>query len=202
MSFAQIAREPAAQLAELLLAIDEELTGCASPVALERLEALAASVAQSTDRSDPPQAQARVLATVLGRRACLRARNDEHPEGLLLTPALARGRAHPHLLTALYAQVAQWAGLPWEVTAEHGALALVHPDSSQVPFPRRDQPLQVLSPRGVTFVVLGALAQAFHRHLHLGQAVRAAELRLHLPVADCCRRRAQAQVRALSAPLN
>ncbi len=201
LTFAELAEEPGAQLAELLHAVDDELAGPSSPVTLERLEALTGEVAQRTGRSDPPTAQARALAEVVALRACLRGCSDERPEGLLLTRALVRGRAHPHLLAALYAQVAQWAGLPWQVAARSGELLLIHVAEPPV-IVRPSQALRVLSPHAVTFVVLDALTQAFQRQLQLGDAVRAARLRTLLPAAPCCRARAHVQLVALSAALN
>ncbi len=203
MSFAAAAGEPGAQLVELLLTMDEEMTGTAPGVAFERLEALVPAVAERTAGGADEQEQARALADVLARRACLRGCSGERPESLLLGPALLCGRVHPHLLAAVYVQVAQWAGLRWEVAAAHGALIPVPCDAAGTPVgPLAAATPRVIAAQDVAFVLLGGLVRAFCRHLDLTQAIRAAELRLHLPVAACCAHRARAELRALAATLN
>jgi hypothetical protein len=200
--FAEVVRDPGAQLAELLLAVDHEL-GVLPPLdAIQHLETLAASVAERTSAAASVEAQASTLADVLGRRACLRACAGDRPESLLLGPALAHGRLHPHLLCTVYAQVAQWAGLPWAIAAGPGALGLVPAAVGDDPAHRLEPPPRVIVPREVAFIILGALARAFDRRLHLGPALRAAELRRHVAIKPCCRHRAQAEWLALSARLN
>jgi hypothetical protein len=129
---------------------------------------------------------------------------------LLLDEVLSGRRGHPPILTVLYAIVGRRAGIPLkaaclgchDVVAHLGALPplVVAPSALAAPLPRRG--LRVLCAHDSARRVLDQILCASLAGGDLTGAIRAAHLRLALPLAAPVRASLALELRALRARLN
>lgn len=172
------------------------------------LDRLAARLhARANPEADPIAHANAVVDLLVSER--LRTARRASPENAMLDRVAVRGEGHPALLSVLCVEAGRRAGLP---LAPIGT-----PDRVLVGVNRGDRPLIVDPGEGrgcpppgiawqcaheVAFVVLSELARLSAMCGRLGDAIRGAELRGRLPVADALRRRIEFEAGALRAQLN
>lgn len=131
--FAELIRTPPAEfdlLEACLLVAAEDLPDCDLERARKRLRALRSRLTDElTGREDYLHA-AWALRQVLCVEWGMQADPDaaEIPEGLLLTTLLERRQSHPLVFAALYRELARSVGLPVEIVALPGSVALMFVD--------------------------------------------------------------------------
>jgi regulator of sirC expression with transglutaminase-like and TPR domain len=199
---------------ELALAIAAEFRPVDADAALAELDRLAGDVAATTD----PEAQADALREALGVRAGFVGDSDDYddPANSMLDVVLTRRRGLPILLSAVYVEVARRAGfenvhgvgLPTHFVVGHFGVRpplLLDVFDGGVATTRGDVPPSYIRPWGAketALRMLNNLVSHFSRRVDVTRAIRAAELRLALPVAGPSRERLEAELRALQATLN
>jgi regulator of sirC expression with transglutaminase-like and TPR domain len=160
--------------------------------------------------------QAQACAAVLGERhgfAGDRAHYDQ-PDNSMLHRVLERRRGLPILLCVVYVEVARRAGIPLAgvglpghfVVAHFGAAPppLIDPFAGGAPV-EGDVPAGLMRPwsaHETALRMLNNLVSSFARRGRIEEAIRAARLRLALPIPEGERARMVAEARALEARLN
>lgn len=205
--FAVQAAGRCAPLARLVLSLGAEFRPVEDAAAEAHLERLAAAL--SGARTASPLHQCEACFEVLGG---FRVR-DDGPERLMLDAVLERREGHPILLGLVYAEVAGRAGIPLVPVGAPGLLLLGHVDGDE-PFlldPARPgalvAPCQVPArlrrrcSHEVAFAVLDGLMDAYAIAGDLRRAVRAAELRLALPLSGAALMLARRETETLRARL-
>jgi regulator of sirC expression with transglutaminase-like and TPR domain len=212
--FAAVAARAAPGLDDLALALAAEFRAVDADGARARLDDLAAQVPEGA-AARPPAAQAAALAELLGARegfAGARARYD-HPDHSMLDLVLERRRGLPILLSVVYVEVARRAGIALAGVGLPGHYVVGHfgaqPPLLLDPFgggaPVHGAPAHAVRPwsaHETALRMLNTLVGAFERRAHLGPAIRAAELRLELPVPEEHRDLLETELRGLRARLN
>lgn len=220
--FAELAADPSARPGALALALAAQFRAVDEPTALARLDALATEVTLAAAARDELDA----LAEVLGARHGFAGARDEydHPDNSMLDLVLQRGRGLPITLSVLYVETARRAGielagigLPGHYVvgrfpAGGGPPALLDPFAGGV----RLDPAAVTAEPGLPAIspfrpwgahetalrMLNNLVASYTRRNDLGRAIRAAELRLELPLERGLEGSLAAELRALCARLN
>jgi hypothetical protein len=210
-AFAVLAAEPAAPVEELALAIASEF-GCVDADAVrERLDALGAEVA--AERGEGPDGDAAALTRVLGDRHGMQgdAAGNSDPRNEMIDSVLERGRGLPILLSAIYIAVASRAGIPLAGVGLPGHFVVAHlgadppllldpyAGGGALPAPGR---VRAWPAHAVALRMLNNLVHAFTARGDLRAAIRAAGLRLELPVEGEQREELAAEALALQARLN
>ena len=214
LRFEELARHAEPSLDELALALAAEFREVDAERALARLDALAAEVGREPAGS--PRAQVAALARVLGVRHGFAGDRDEydHPDNSMLDVVLERRRGLPILLAAVWVEVARRAGfrlvgvgLPGHYVAGHfGAEPplLVDPFAAGAVV-EHVVARELVRPWNVHETALRMLnnlvASYLSRH-DLARAIRAAELRLALPLREEDAAALETQLRGLRARLN
>jgi len=215
--FADLAAEPAAGPGELALALAAEFRDVDEPAALERLDALAADVVvAAADGHNDLDA----LGEVLGARHGFLGAGDEydHPDNSMLDLVLERGRGLPIALSVVYVETARRAnialdgvGLPGHYVVgqfpDDGALpVLLDPFAGGV---RLEAVAPAVAPdvrpwgaHETALRMLNNLVGSYTRRNDLGRAIRAAELRLELPLERDLADGLATELRGLRARLN
>ena len=212
--FAAVARRREPALDELALALAGELRPVDAAAALDSLDRLGAEVREAAD--DGGRAGVEACRLVLGERHGFRGDADDYdsPDNSMLDLVLDRRRGLPILLSVVWIEVARRAGielrgvgLPGHYVV--GAFAgdrprLVDPFAGGAPLDMAPTPEHV-RPWGAhesELRMLDHLVPAYARRGDLGRPLRAARLRLHLPLDDPSRRQLEAELRSLQARLN
>ena len=212
-SFSVTAADPRARLDGLALALAAEFREVDADRALNQLDALAAEV--GTLGGETPEQQAAALTQVLGRRHGFVGEEQEydHPDNSMLDLVLTRRRGLPILLSAVYVEVARRAGIVLAGVGLPGHFVVGHfgrsPPLLLDPFhggagldaPASFDP-RPWAPHETALRMLNNLVGSYARRADLGRAIRAAEMRLALPVADSDRGALELELRALRARLN
>jgi len=196
-SFAELVLSGETRLDVLVLAVAGELGQCDSDGALERLSSLGAEIAEAGAGSGSPGAELDAVVAVLGRRQGFignRADYDD-PDNSMLDRVLARRTGLPILLSIVYVEAARRAGidlggvgLPGHYVVGHfggeppllvdpfaGGARLENPESGGV----------VRSgPHETVLRVLNNLVGSYQRRNDIARAIRAAELRMALPLGE------------------
>ncbi len=194
-TFAEVAREPAPTLDRVALAIAAAFREVDAEGALARLDALAAEVAAEGIGTSPRE-QAEVLARVLGRRHAFGGDRERYyaPENSMLDVVLERRRGLPILLSVIYVEVARRVGMRVRGIALHGHFVVGHFDATPpvvidpfdsgalldargLPSDLEPQPVHETALRMLTNLV-----GAYERAGDAGRALRAARMRLLLPL--------------------
>jgi regulator of sirC expression with transglutaminase-like and TPR domain len=215
-SFATLATHPDPPVDELALALAGEFRAIDDAEVRAQLDELGEEVAfERSFRRASPAAGVDALRAVLGLRHgfCGDRRRYDHPNNSMLDVVLERRRGLPIALSVVYLAVARRAGIPLRgvglpghfVVGEFGAGApvLLDPFEGGVPMP-------IESPRDVrpwgahetALRMLNNLVASFDRRADLMRTIKAAELRMQLPLD---RRLAEAlgiELGALRARLN
>jgi regulator of sirC expression with transglutaminase-like and TPR domain len=214
VSFVRLAAQADPRLDELALALAAEFREADAAGALARLDALGAEVAREPAGS--AEAEAAALRRVLGERHGFRGRSDDydHPDNSMLDLVLERCAGLPILLSVVYVEVARRAGielarvgLPGHFVVGHFGVdppLLLDPFGGGAPV-EADAPAGLVRPwlpHETALRVLNNLVASYTSRHDLARAIRAAELRVALPLADDARAGLEAQLRALRARLN
>jgi regulator of sirC expression with transglutaminase-like and TPR domain len=214
-SFAALAARPAPPLDELALAMAREFGEVDAEAALDRLDRLGEEIAGAADVGDDPLAEVEVVREVLGRRhGFVGDREDyDHPANSMLDQVLVRRRGLPILLSVVYVEAARRAGielagvgLPGHYVVGHFGRRpplLLDPFGGGAPMATVDSADLARSGAHQTALrMLNNLVGSYRRRHDLTRAIRAAELRLHLPLEARDVGTLAAELQALRATLN
>ena len=214
--FADLAAEPSADPGALALALAAEFRVVDEPAALARLDELAADVVAAAERTNELDA----LGQVLGAQHGFAGAGDEydHPDNSMLDLVLQRGRGLPIALSVVYVETARRAGialdgvgLPGHYVVGRftaGALpVLLDPFAGGVRLDASaaaqiDPDMRPWNAHETALRMLNNLLGSYTRRNDLGRAIRAAELRLELPLERGLAEALTAELRALRARLN
>ncbi len=214
--FAALAGDPDASLGDLALALAAEFRDVEAADALERLEALSGEVARLAAGSDGLDA----LTEVLGRRHGFGGaqREYDHPDNSMLDLVLQRAGGLPIALSVVYLETARRAGIALAGVGLPGHFVVGRFQDGAAPVLL--DPFAggaVLAPRAVAAAgaqarqwgphetalrMLNNLVGSYERRNDLGRAIRAAEMRLELPLAAPLERAMRADVQRVRARLN
>ncbi len=217
-AFAQLALRPDAPLDELALALAAEFGEVDADAARARLDALGAEVGALLSEPRDPRAEADAVVEVLGRRHGFAGDREDYddPRNSMLDVVLERRVGLPILLSVLYVTVARRArveldgvGLPGHyVVAHFGVLPplLLDPFNGGKPL-KLDGTMAPATLRPSTthetvLRMLNNLVNAYTSRHELGHAIRAAEMRLQLPLEAAQVAALGVELRALRARLN
>ena len=211
--FAEIAADPAARLDALALALAAEFRDVDEDAALAQLDELAAEVRDEAAGRDELAA----LAEVLGERHGFAGAQEEydHPDHSMLDLVLERRRGLPIALSVVYVEVARRAsialdgvGLPghYVVAQFRGTFRppiLLDPFAGGKRIEAAESPgVRVWGPHETVLRMLNNLVGSYTRRNDLGRAIRAAEMRLALPLDAGLAEALAAELRGLRARLN
>ena len=216
-SFAELAAAPDPPLDALALAMAGEFRDVETEQALAELDDLGAELADAVARTgksplDEAQACSGLLGVTHGFAGA--AEDYDHPDNSMLDLVLARRRGLPILLSVVYVEVARRAGIPLAGVGLPGHFVVGHfgvaPALLLDPFAgggiieEQVGPdlLRPWSAHEIALRMLNNLVAAYQRRADLGPAIRAAGLRLALPVQAPLRANLEAELLALRARLN
>jgi regulator of sirC expression with transglutaminase-like and TPR domain len=207
--FADIAAQPHPPLDELALALAAEFREVDADAALAHLDLLGEEVRRA------PGDDLDALVDVLGRRYGFvgDAERYDDPANSMLDIVLERRSGLPILLSVVYVEVARRAGLELAGVGlpAHYVVARFDPPPAVLldPFDRGARidvaPSDHLRPwtaHETALRMLNNLVGSYVRRSDLGRAIRAAEMRLELPVAGAEAQALGAELHALRARLN
>ena len=211
-SFAALAAEPEPSLDRLALALAAEFRQVDVAGALAQLDRLAAEVAVA---EAGPRQEVEAVRAVLGRRNGFLGDREEYdnPDNSMLDLVLARRRGLPILLSVVYVEVARRAGISLHGVGLPGHYVVGHfgqtPPLLVDPFGGGER-LELSAPTGIrpwgahetVLRMLNNLVGSYLRRADLGRAIRAAELRLELPLDESGETALTAELRSLRARLN
>ncbi|HEV2787047.1 MAG TPA: transglutaminase-like domain-containing protein [Solirubrobacteraceae bacterium] len=213
--FADLAADPAAQLDAIALALAGEFRDVDNEAALARLDELAAEVAAAAGTIGELEA----LGVVLGTRHGFAGAMDEydHPDNSMLDLVLERRSGLPISLSVVYAETARRAGIALDgvglpghyvvgqFPAGGGVPLLLDPFAGGVPLAVPEAAAADVRPWGThetALRMLNNLVGSYTRRNDLGRAIRAAELRLELPLESRLEKALNAELMRLRARLN
>lgn len=212
-SFAAVASRGEASLDELALALAGEFREVDSDRALRELDRLGAELAVAADGE--PEAEVEAIRDLLGGRHGFIGDREQydHPDNSMLDLVLERRRGLPILLSTVYVEVARRAGVAVAGVGMPGHFVVGH--FGQTP-PRLLDPfgggavleleapvdLRPSTPHETALRMLNNLLGSYHRRADLTRAIRAAEMRLELPLPDPERTAFDSELRSLRARLN
>lgn len=202
-----LARLTGAPLDEIALAIAAEF----KPVNRDRARARLDLLAESLDPGllGDPSHRADELVDRLARRAGFEVEREHRPRALMLDEVLADRAGHPLALAVVYAGVARRAGFELYPVGDSDVVLLGDPHSDPPiaidPVPGgRELPerMRWLCSHLVALRLLDAIGGRFLRRGDLAAGIRAAELRLALPLNAELRAKHEYALAALRARLN
>jgi regulator of sirC expression with transglutaminase-like and TPR domain len=217
--FAQLAADPDAALDVLALALAAEFRAVDASAAIAQLDALGAAVARAAERTGgTPDEVVTACRDVLGGSDGFRGDRVryDHPDNSMLDLVLKRRRGLPILLSVVYVEVARRAGvelagvgLPGHFIVGHFGTdppVLLDPFAAGAPVSAAtagEAPLRPWGAHEIALRMLNNLVAAYVRRGDLTRALRAATMRLALPVPDPdLRDTLKAELRAIQARLN
>lgn len=157
----------------------------------------------------PATIRAQRLVEFLDMRVRLTARPDRDPEALMLDRVIEERAGHPLALAAIYTAVARRCGVQLYPVRCGSMLVLADRGEERtliidpVPGGRRlDGELGWVCPHVVAKLLLDAIASRHRERGDIARAIRAAELRLELPLDPRARERDELELRQLRARLN
>ena len=213
LPFATVAARRAPALDDLALALAAELRPVDDEAALAELDRLGRELAEAAATARSPAEEAEACAAVLGAREGFAGRREQYddPDNSMLDLVLERRRGLPILLSIVYVEVGRRAGielagvgLPGHYVVGHFGAdppLLLDPFGGGAPLPpvvgaRR------WSEHETALRMLNNLVPAYARRGDLRRALRVAELRLSLPLAEAARAALELELSALRARLN
>jgi len=214
--FRTLAADPEVELDELALALAAEFGPVDADAARARLDELGGDLREAVADAAPAAEQARTCADVLGvRHGFAGDRTDyDHPDNSMLDRVLERRRGLPILLAVVYVEVARRAGVPLAGVGLPGHFVVAHFGAAPPPLidpfaegatVESDVPAALVRPwsaHETALRMLNNLVSSFVRRSWLEDGIRAARLRLALPVPEGERSRMEVEARALEARLN
>ena len=213
-SFAEAAARTDATLDELALALAAEFRAVDEAASLAELDRLGSELAAEAPRS--PDEEADACRLVLGERHGFTGNRDDydHPANSMLDLVLERRTGLPILLSVVYCEVARRAGvalagvgLPGHYVVGHFGVEppiLLDPfaGGTRVVGEVAGDIVRAWSPHETALRMLNNLVAAYSARGDLGNAIRAADLRLALPVTNAARGHLDLELRRLRARLN
>jgi regulator of sirC expression with transglutaminase-like and TPR domain len=212
VSFRELARSHAPTLDRLALAIAAEFRDVDVKRALSRLDELA----DELDPGDSPAEQGDAVAELIGGRYGFAGDEEsyDHPDNSMLDLVLERGIGLPILLSVVYEEVARrreialhGVGLPGHfVVAHFGAdPPLVYDPfagGGRIDLEAPAELVRPWRPQETAMRILNNLVASFAKHGDLAGAIRAAELRLELPLEVEAYTELETELRSYRARLN
>ena len=208
--FRELAAQRSPTLEEVALALASELRSLDDHAGRAERDRL------GVEHAGSPVAQAEACRHVLGQREGFSGERDDYdnPDNSMLDLVLERRRGLPILLSIVYVAVAERSaidlagvGLPGHYVVGHfGAQPplLLDPFNGGV-LVETDAPPEVVrrwSAHETALRMLTNLVGSYARRADLGSAIRAAELRLALPLSEDVRQPLEVELRSLRARLN
>ncbi len=212
--FATLAALPDPDLGRLALTMAASFGEVDAPTALEELDRLGEALRATAPASAEEGIEScrRVLGIDNG---FVGERDDyDHPRNSMLDLVLQRRRGLPILLSTVYIEAGRRAGLPLAGVGLPGHYVVGHfganPPLLLDPFAGgirivSEVPPELARPwtaHETALRMLNNLVGSYERRGELGFAIRAARMRLDLPLADAARQSLAAELRALQARLN
>ncbi|MEA2297726.1 MAG: hypothetical protein QOF77_662 [Solirubrobacteraceae bacterium] len=214
-SFATVVALGDPPLDQLALALAGEFGAVDAEAALERLERLGEEIASVAGGSRDPEAEVEAVRTVLGtRHGFVGDRADyDHPDNSMLDRVLARRTGLPIVLSVVYVEAARRAGITVAGVGLPGHFVVGHfghvPPLLLDPFAGGTRlevagggEVEPWSAHQTALRMLNNLVGSYQRRHDLSRAIRAAELRLSLPLEDRDRSAFAAELQSLRAILN
>jgi regulator of sirC expression with transglutaminase-like and TPR domain len=212
--FEEVAREPRPDLDRLALALAGEFRPVERQVALAELDRLGVELARSA--GGPPAEEAAALRELLGARECFTGNREDYddPANSMLDLVLERRTGLPILLSVVYVEVARRAGVELAGVGLEGHFVVGHfgvsPPLLLDPFSGgrsvdagvREHQVRAWGAHETALRMLNNLVRSYAGRGALGRAIRAAELRLVLPLDTSARSVLETELRGLRARLN
>ena len=211
--FATLASLPNAGLDALALTLAAEFRSTDIAGALDRLDELAAELTEA--RANSPEEQAEACRRLLGEQEGFTGNRDDygHPDNSMLDLVLARRTGLPILLSVVYVEVARRAGIPLQGVGLPGHYVVGHfrtePPLLLDPFaggnaytPPSGVSLRPWTPHQTSLRMLNNLAGTYAMRGDIRRAIRAAQLRLLLPLDERTRDKMSLELKRLEARLN
>ena len=212
MSFRELAQSHAPTLDRLALAIAAEFREVDEKRALGRLDELADELVAGS----APVEQADALAALIGGRYGFVGDEDhyDHPDNSMLDLVLERGVGLPILLSVVYEEVARRSGIPLHGVGLPGHFVVAHfgtdPPLVYDPFAGGErieleappELVRAWRPQETALRILNNLVASYGKHGELMNAIRAAELRLELPMEVETYTQLESELRSYRARLN
>lgn len=201
----------------LALAIAREFRDVDADRAVATLDGLGAELVRRADEtSGAPEEIARACSALLGDQNDFRGdrENYDDPDNSMLDLVLTTRRGLPILLSVVYIEVARRAGIPILGVGLPGHFVVAHfgadPPLLLDPFdrgalidaPGAHEALRPSRPHEIAMRMLNNLVGSYQRRADLTAAIRAATMRLTLPVAPSLEATLRTELRALQARLN
>jgi regulator of sirC expression with transglutaminase-like and TPR domain len=211
-SFSALAARSEPSLDELALALAGEFRPVDADAALAELDRLGSELAPAAGAG--PAVEAEAVRELLGERhGFVGERGDyDHPNNSMLDLVLERRKGLPILLSVVYVEVARRAGialggvgLPGHYVVGHFGQVpplVLDPFGGGTPLARPERPLEPWGPHETALRMLNNLVGSYQRRADLARAIRAAELRLALPLGESQRDALTTQLNSLRAVLN
>ena len=213
MTFALLAADPAARMGALALALAAEFRDVDEAAALARLDELGAEVRiAAAETGDELGAMALVLG---GEYGFAGARDEyDHPDHSMLDLVLEQRRGLPIALSVVYVETARRAGIALDGVGlsghyvvgrfRRGAAPVLLDPFAGGGVTRAPDPTEVRrwGAHETALRMLNNLVGSYGRRNDLGRAIRAAELRLELPLEPDLHEALLAELRGVRARLN
>lgn len=211
-SFSALAARSEPSLDELALALAGEFRQVDADAALAELDRLGSELAPAAGAG--PALEAEAVRRLLGERHGFvgERREYDHPDNSMLDLVLERRRGLPILLSVVYLEVARRAGIALGGVGLAGHYVVGHfgqappllldPFGGGTPLARPERPLEPWGPHETALRMLNNLVGSYQRRADLARAIRAAELRLALPMGESQRDALTTQLNSLRAVLN
>ncbi|HEY5197845.1 MAG TPA: transglutaminase-like domain-containing protein [Solirubrobacteraceae bacterium] len=214
-SFAELAASREPRLDALVLAVAGELGDCDADGALEQLGSLGVEIAEARRGVEDPQAELDAVVAVLGRRHGFTGNRQDYddPDNSMLDRVLERRTGLPILLSIVYVEAARRAmvdlggvGLPGHYVVGHFGRRpplLVDPFAGGVRLevPGSAEPARWGAHQTV-LRVLNNLVGSYRRRSDIARAIRAAELRMALPLGKTQAAALELELRSIRSALN
>jgi regulator of sirC expression with transglutaminase-like and TPR domain len=212
VAFSQLAATADPALDDLALSIAAEFREVDEADALARLDVLGAELAGAVRGLGNPRAQAHAVAAVLGDRHGFAGdkKRYDRPENSMLDLVLQTRRGLPILLSVVYVEVARRAGVPLGGVGLPGHFVVGHfgarPPVLMDPFHGGTvlgaQRVKQWRPHEIGLRMLNNLVGSYERRGDLNRTLRAAEMRLELPLESTVRDQLETELRGLRSRLN
>jgi Transglutaminase-like superfamily len=214
-SFAELAASSEPRLDALVLALAGEFGDCDTAGALDQLERLGAEIADAGAGDGSPQGELEAVVAVLGRRHGFIGNQQDYddPDNSMLDRVLARRTGLPILLSIVYIEASRRAGIDVGGVGLPGHYVVGHfggqPPLLVDPF-GGGMRLEIAGSAGVVrwdahqtaLRVLNNLVGSYRRRNDLARAIRAAELRMALPLGETQAAAFEHELKSIRSALN
>jgi len=211
VTFEELAASHEPTLDRLALAVAAEFREVDEAAALDRLDMLAAELTPGP----APVEQGDAIAALLGRHGFVgNEAHYDHPDNSMLDLVLERRTGLPILLSTVYVEVARRNGIPLHGVGLPGHFVVGHfgvepplfydpfDGGSRIELEAPEELIRPWRPQEAALRILNNLVASFGKHGDLGNAIRAAELRLLLPMEVDSYTELEADLRSHRARLN